>query len=757
MTIQLSAETARLAATPHRLGPNPLWWHKGMKLPNYIEQLAKGLSRGLGVPEDSSRAIATAIYNVSKWKDGIPTGNMPRVRPETQAASAAAWAEFQALRAKAHASHATEHALELVTKHASGGGRPTVLRPSTSAVAKVAPSKVGAASEVAATKSSGKATPAAAKPVKAAAVKSASPPSGVKQQIADLKAQAAEDTAEAILLDQEANGIVQNHLSGSAASAVGGVQTVAGSTSTTVPPTSSAAGSSSSSTSSATSSSTTATTKTTQQYEAEVVSLRQQAQALRNKAKALLAQAAALEKQAASAGAAALNRAAVQASDEVGGTELAEDTPKSLTPRSGMVACTVGSGKYRGKHITLAYLGPNVDDHTHRLALRHAMQLAMRYGPVKARAGGITVFPKSGEDGHPIVVPVDSPALDDMHHHLKEMGLHRSEHGFKAHMTVRYHDGHGKVPVPQPEDPQDVILRDISVHVGKHVHRFPFTGYINADTETQPDEARARGIEHALQFAQPNRSDPRYHDGEQPTTTPPTPIRGRRNMDTGSPTAEKRRRALQHGHALPPLHGGEGGAARFPIENESDLKKAFRMVGLAKGDKGAIRRYIMRRARALGLGHLIPAHWTSGMTEAAIDAMDYAASLELYENIVDQGGTKVHYHGKGKKPPAKKGHHARGHHSGASSGRHTGDEDGSEADDDSDGRHKITDEESLRKAIRNHHRTSDPKRVRKHIMRKAKAMGKSHMIPSHWQEDGSMSTESSGRGPKTGTWNGMEW
>jgi hypothetical protein len=39
-----------------------------------------------------------------------------------------------------------------------------------------------------------------------------------------------------------------------------------------------------------------------------------------------------------------------------------------------------------------------------------------------------------------------------------------------------------------------------------------------------------------------------------------------------------------------------------------------RMVQLAKGNKAAIRRYIMGRARSMGLTNLIPDHWNSDGT-----------------------------------------------------------------------------------------------------------------------------------------------
>lgn len=53
---------------------------------------------------------------------------------------------------------------------------------------------------------------------------------------------------------------------------------------------------------------------------------------------------------------------------------------------------------------------------------------------------------------------------------------------------------------------------------------------------------------------------------------------------------------------------------RFPITNRDDLMRAIRAVGRAKGGEEGrrqVRRYIMRRARELGLTNLIPDNWNS--------------------------------------------------------------------------------------------------------------------------------------------------
>jgi hypothetical protein len=73
-------------------------------------------------------------------------------------------------------------------------------------------------------------------------------------------------------------------------------------------------------------------------------------------------------------------------------------------------------------------------------------------------------------------------------------------------------------------------------------------------------------------------------------------------------TAEGRKKLGSQGKALP---SKSGGAPRYPIPNVAYLKKAIKAVGRGKGDHAVIRRYIMRRASALGATNLIPDNWNA--------------------------------------------------------------------------------------------------------------------------------------------------
>jgi len=72
-------------------------------------------------------------------------------------------------------------------------------------------------------------------------------------------------------------------------------------------------------------------------------------------------------------------------------------------------------------------------------------------------------------------------------------------------------------------------------------------------------------------------------------------------------SAEQRRDLAARGDAM------SGG--RFPIRNRSDLENAIRAVGRVRPDTDAaraqVRRFIIKRARALGLADAIPNSWNS--------------------------------------------------------------------------------------------------------------------------------------------------
>ncbi len=97
----MSEKTAGYAATPHPLGPNNLWFKPGFKLPNYVENVVKGLMES---GHSRAEAIPMAIGVIRRWAAG---GG--HVHPEVRAASAAAIAEWEALKARAKSVKSTRH------------------------------------------------------------------------------------------------------------------------------------------------------------------------------------------------------------------------------------------------------------------------------------------------------------------------------------------------------------------------------------------------------------------------------------------------------------------------------------------------------------------------------------------------------------------------------------------------------------------------------------------------------------------------
>lgn len=78
------------------------------------------------------------------------------------------------------------------------------------------------------------------------------------------------------------------------------------------------------------------------------------------------------------------------------------------------------------------------------------------------------------------------------------------------------------------------------------------------------------------------------------------------------PNAEQMRRLVQQGKAMP---GRGDDPGRFPIRNRADLENAIRAVGRVRPNTEAarakVRRFIIKRARALGLTNLVPDTWAS--------------------------------------------------------------------------------------------------------------------------------------------------
>lgn len=103
----MAADSMAKASSHKKLGPGPLWHTPGLQLPAYIQHVAARLMSSQGL--DRSRAIATAVAIIKRWASGAPSGGEKRVDATTVAAARKALAEWEAAKAKAHAtSHTTE-------------------------------------------------------------------------------------------------------------------------------------------------------------------------------------------------------------------------------------------------------------------------------------------------------------------------------------------------------------------------------------------------------------------------------------------------------------------------------------------------------------------------------------------------------------------------------------------------------------------------------------------------------------------------
>lgn len=79
--------------------------------------------------------------------------------------------------------------------------------------------------------------------------------------------------------------------------------------------------------------------------------------------------------------------------------------------------------------------------------------------------------------------------------------------------------------------------------------------------------------------------------------------------------ADEMRGLVRSGKAMPAPDQDRPG--RFPIRNRADLEKAIRAVSRAKGGEAGrrlVRRYILKRAKALGLAGMIPDSWNDDGT-----------------------------------------------------------------------------------------------------------------------------------------------
>lgn len=155
-----------------------------------------------------------------------------------------------------------------------------------------------------------------------------------------------------------------------------------------------------------------------------------------------------------------------------------------LNPRSGMIsldlppgAITPVSNGVDDHHITVVYLGPDVDDEAFAEAQDRARQAASAMpGPLTGMVGGVGTFPPSaGSHGKvPAWAGVVLPGAERLRSSLEDLSA--SEHpDWKPHVTLTYVKPGEALPAPVPQTP--VTFTHLSVHRGNNqVARFPLGG-----------------------------------------------------------------------------------------------------------------------------------------------------------------------------------------------------------------------------------------------------------------------------------------
>lgn len=79
------------------------------------------------------------------------------------------------------------------------------------------------------------------------------------------------------------------------------------------------------------------------------------------------------------------------------------------------------------------------------------------------------------------------------------------------------------------------------------------------------------------------------------------------------PNAKEMRQLVQKGQAMPAP--GQDRPGRFQVRNQAELQDAIRAVGRVQPPtdeaRAKVRRFVMKRARALNLANLVPDNWNA--------------------------------------------------------------------------------------------------------------------------------------------------
>ena len=165
---------------------------------------------------------------------------------------------------------------------------------------------------------------------------------------------------------------------------------------------------------------------------------------------------------------------------------------------------------------------------------------------------------------------------------------------------------------------------------------------------------------------------------------------------------EKRQQLAKKGYALPD--------GSYPITSEDSLKDSIQAYGRSKpGKRAAVRRHIMKRARALDRYDLVPEDWKK--SSASLLDEDIAFLREKAAELSIQVDSFADISAEARKKLAEKGQAL------------------------PDGSYPIRNEDDLKNAIKAYGRSNpeDRAKVRTHIRKRARALGKEELIPENWK------------------------
>lgn len=153
-----------------------------------------------------------------------------------------------------------------------------------------------------------------------------------------------------------------------------------------------------------------------------------------------------------------------------------------LSPRSGMVSLDIAPGTLPAvpggvddHHITIVYLGKDVDDTLLAKVLDVVREIASSTPPLSGTLGGRGTFaPSDASDGKtPVFVKPDIPGIEALRPPLQQFNASQFT-DFKPHATLAYVEKGDKLP--DPVEPTPVTFDHLTVHRGLDVFHVPLTG-----------------------------------------------------------------------------------------------------------------------------------------------------------------------------------------------------------------------------------------------------------------------------------------